>query len=337
MVCKKFNQIYKHPRVPIKELRLIISKNSKLKLDMKTRKRVFEVIGRLASLEKLVIHDGVEIGVVSSFGYQENTFTYSIVPDKDKKPWSTGMTQKGIDEKDVIGAGYFLLQAIKSCPKLRGIELRNVHYLSVEFFDHDFKKHVLKSLTGKGYSPKLFRKVTTNTMYLLAMACKCQNLESLVIPELKELNKEALTVLASERKTTLKVLKLNGATDQGDYLEKLPDCPSLEVLEFEMTFLLGVSGFSLISKLRNLKSLHLCFSKRGENQHDFIADPDLLLLTPQHLIEIFRNGNLKLLEKLSLSGSELMDNLEANEVIKVIALNCPRLKYFDLYKGENRI
>ena len=52
------------------------------------------------------------------------------------------------------------------------------------------------------------------------------------------------------------------------------------------------------------------------------------------------------LEKLSLAGSDLVDCREPrhdrkddqgnvdDKAIKTIALNCPRLKYIDLYKGK---
>ena len=71
----------------------------------------------------------------------------------------------------------------------------------------------------------------------------------------------------------------------------------------------------------------------------------LLMAEIQYLLDrlIFY---INFLEKLSLAGSDLMDccyprrdrkgdigNVD-DMVIKTIALNCPRLKYIDLYKGK---
>ena len=161
-------------------------------------------------------------------------------------------------------------------------------------------------------------------------------MENLIIYDLKDLTKDAVDLFLSERKKNLKMLKINGGNEMsGDFLQNIPKCTALESLEIGQAFRLGVSGFDFISKLKNLKCLEISFTKRAETL-GLDETQDVSSLRPRHLIALFQNENLKLLEKLSLAGSEIMDRHDDNpndEVLKTIASNCPRLKYIDLYKG----
>ena len=124
-----------------------------------------------------------------------------------------------------------------------------------------------------------------------------------------------------------------------DFLKKLPLCENLTKLEIGTAWNLGISGFNSISKLRNLESLEICFAA----SIDYSRSNNKLLhkgkgidtgLRPSHMLAWFENKNMEKLEKLSLAGCEsLMDN---DQVIRAIALNCPRLKYIDLYKGNSQ-
>ena len=157
----------------------------------------------------------------------------------------------------------------------------------------------------------------------------------------------------------------------------------MEKLEISCAYNLGVFGFEIISKMKNLTSLELSFACMDD------GDGEDTGLRSTHLIKLFDNKNMEFLgmnfistqivcktiqqgqrcqnlkivgatnkiyiciyfyinflEKLSLAGSDLMDccyprrdrkgdigNVD-DMVIKTIALNCPRLKYIDLYKGK---
>ena len=164
LVCKKFNKLYKDGSIHLKEIRLTISNDSKLMKDKFSRQKALEAIGRSKFLETLIIEDGLKLGIVSSKGFQEQYFVHTgpeLVPKLAL-----------IDENDEIGAGYFLVHAIKNCPRIRHIELRNIYYLSKDFLDKNTMNNIIHFITNsKGYGAMDW-KINTNSMYLLAIGKK---------------------------------------------------------------------------------------------------------------------------------------------------------------------
>ena len=79
-------------------------------------------------------------------------------------------------------------------------------------------------------------------------------------------------------------------------------------------------GARQISTLKNLRSLELtyCVEENGLREQDMIA--------------MFNNYNMANLGLLSLSGFE--PSIITNELVKVIADNCPKLYYFNIYKAQ---
>ena len=186
------------PNIPIKEIKISIPETSNLFSDRKLREHLFNVIGRTKSIETLIISDGQEVAVDSYFGYQVKkvSFDYKLNPQKKNLP--------SLERYDQPGVGYFLCNAIKSCQKLRHIELRNIRHLSKKFLSilgDDFLKNVTR-IMGK-------TKITTNNQnsaYVIAMALKCTNLETLNIEFLEDVSKEAFSTLLFERKGIVLVL-----------------------------------------------------------------------------------------------------------------------------------
>ena len=68
-------------------------------------------------------------------------------------------------------------------------------------------------------------------MFLIAIAYRCTNLESLMIEDLDDLAMEAMNVLFTERSNTLKTLRICGLSITDEMLEKLPKCQKLEHFE----------------------------------------------------------------------------------------------------------
>ena len=131
-----------------------------------------------------------------------------------------------------------------------------------------------------------------NNMWLIALALECKNLETLIIEDLDNLNKTALATLLSERKDTLKYLRISGKSILGDSLKHLPGCHRLEKLEICCAWNLGVSGFESISKMKNLTSLELSFAQMDMDGED-------TGLRSRHLVELFDNKNLEFLGIIS--------------------------------------
>ena len=109
-----------------------------MKNDKIARQNALEAIGRSKFLDTFIIEDGKKLGIVSSKGFQEQFFVHTG-PDLVPK-------LALIDENDEIGAGYFLVHAIKNCPRIRHIELRNIYYLSKDFLDKDAMNYITTTL-----------------------------------------------------------------------------------------------------------------------------------------------------------------------------------------------
>ena len=107
----------------------------------------------------------------------------------------------GVERFDAPGVGYFLCNAIKSCPKLRHIELRNIRHLSKKFLSI-LDDNLLKKIARIMKKAKITAN-NQNSVYVIAMALKCSNLENLIIEHLEDLSKEAVTTLLIERKGTI--------------------------------------------------------------------------------------------------------------------------------------
>jgi len=261
---------------------------SLINLRKKEGKNIHNAIERFNSLQKLVIDGG-------------NQFE---------------RMQSSQDPHDKIGAGYFVTCAINTCPGLRHLELRNIYSLS----DKDVPDTVLQNL------PIETRNMNSNSKYLVAMAYKWIHLESLCISNLEDLSKEAVATFLKERKKSLKSLEIYGGfTLNGQFLQNLPDCQSLQKLDINCGYVLGILGFAAISKLHNLKVLSITFATDSD-----VESREKNGLGPQHLIALFNEHNMRLLEELSLGGTDFMDD----DVITTIALNCPNLKSLDLYKAQ---
>lgn len=103
--------------MPIKKITLSISDNSKLLLNRKARQNAFMAIERARCLETLIIDDGLEVaGVTSWLGYKEHL---NLIRHQDRA--------KSMDH---ISVAYYLSGVIKNCPKLRHVELHNIHHIS---------------------------------------------------------------------------------------------------------------------------------------------------------------------------------------------------------------
>ena len=117
--------------MPIKKITLSISENSRLLLNRKARQNAFMAIERARCLETLIIDDGNETaGVPSWQGHKQHTFKFR---EQDRPK-----------DMDHIGVAYYLSGVIKNCPKLRHVELHNVHHISgtnfkiLQFFNQIF-------------------------------------------------------------------------------------------------------------------------------------------------------------------------------------------------------
>ena len=148
-------------------------------------------------------------------------------------------------------------------------------------------------LPGAGYLQR--RETNGNNEWLIALALECKNLETLIIEDLDNLNKVALATLLSERKDTLKCLRISGKSISGDALKNLPGCNRLEKLEICCAWNLGVSGFKIISKMKNLTSLELSFACMDDSDEEDTG------LRSIHLTQLFDNKNLEFLGMIAVS------------------------------------
>ena len=284
-------------------------------------------ISRFRGLESLKISDGNESGQI----------TANDVWDKEKKlnvelsrvPNHIGM--KGILNLPTgFFPGFFLSIGINYCSKLRHIHLKGVNFLSKDFLsilDAEILEKIQDVINAQD-AP-----MNPNSMFLVAIAYKCVNLESLLIEDLDCLSKQAIILLLTERSSTLKALRICGNNVTDDMLQALPLCQNLELFEIVQAYKLGPNGIAAISKLRNLKSLEIQWAgatdvDTGENNG----------LNAKHFVSLFANNNMQHLEKLNLDGSDaLYLNSDEDDIVKVfyaIAKNCQKLKYGSFYKGK---
>ena len=289
-------------------------------------------ISRYRGLESLKITDGNDSGEI----------TANDVWDKEKKlnvklsrvPNHTSM--KGfMNYKTVIFQtgffpGFFLSIGINYCSKLKHIYLKGVNFLSKDFLSIlDFEiLEKIQDVINVHDTP-----MNPNSMFLVAIAYKCVNLESLLIEDLDYLSSEAINILLTEHSSSLKALRICGNNITDDMLQALPLCQKLELFEIVQAYKLGPNGFGAISKLHNLKSLEIQWAcatdvDTGENNG----------LNAKHFISLFANDNMPHLEKLNLDGSDALylDSAE-DDIFKVfyaIAKNCQKLKFGSFYKGK---
>ena len=117
LVCKHFNKLFKNPKMPIKKITLTISDNSNLLVNRKAHQNAFKAIERARCLETLIVDDGKETTGVSSWqGFKQ----YNMPIREQDRP----------REMDHMNVAYYLSGVINNCPKIRHIELRNVHHIS---------------------------------------------------------------------------------------------------------------------------------------------------------------------------------------------------------------
>ena len=70
---------------------------------------------------------------------------------------------------------------------------------------------------------KKWHETNGNSLWLIALALECKNLETLIIEDLEHLTKAALATLMSERKDTLKYLRITGNSICGTILYFYPN------------------------------------------------------------------------------------------------------------------
>ena len=100
------------------------------------------------------------------------------------------------DENDGFYPGFFLGVAINYCQNLKHIELRDVNFICQDFvsvFDEDILQKIQGIINGND------KPMNPNSMFLIAIAYKCVNLESLLIEDLDCLSMEAVNILFFER------------------------------------------------------------------------------------------------------------------------------------------
>ena len=290
-------------------------------------------ISRYRGLESLKITDGNDSGEI----------TANDVWDKEKKlnvklsrvPNHTGM-KRFMNLPSGFFPGLFLSIGINYCSKLKHIYLKGVNFISKDFLSIlDFEiLEKIQDIINVHDTP-----MNPNSMFLVAIAYKCVNLESLLIEDLDYLSSEAINILLTEHSSSLKALRICGNNITDDMLQALPLCQKLELFEIVQAYKLGPNGFSAISKLHNLKSLEIQWATvqwaTGENNR----------LNAKHFVSLFANNNMPNLEKLNLDGSDALyldlaehSGLQAeDDIFKVfyaIAKNCQKLKYGSFYKGK---
>lgn len=237
------------------------------------------------------------------------------------------------DENDGFYPGFFLAVAINYCPNLKHIELRGVNFICQDFvsvFDEDILQKIqgIINVNDKPMNP--------NSMFLIAIAYKCVNLESLLIEDLDCLSLEAMSILFFERSSTLKALRICGKNMSDFKLIGLPHCQKLE--KFELTWAHNITpvGLKAISKLHNLKSLEISWAYAVQGFENVDSG-----LRPKHFYDLFANNNMPQLESLCLDCSDAYFHTENNyqdviDLFNALAQNCKELKYISLYRGSWR-
>ena len=236
------------------------------------------------------------------------------------------------DENDGFYPGFFLGVAINYCLILKHIELRGVNFIQRDFvsvFDEVIldKIQAVINVNEKPLNP--------NSIFLIAIAYKCVNLESLLIEDLDCLSLEAMNILFTYHSRTLKSLRLCGKNMTDDKLKNLPKCQNLEKFELTWAHKITPVGLKAISNLHNLKSLEIswAYAIRGGPEDEDSG------LRPKHFHDLFANGNMPQLESLCLDCSDAYFYTENNyqdviSVFNALAQNCKNLKYVSLYRGS---
>ena len=327
LVCKELNQLSYEA---IKNLELSIPKYSTL-CQAKNRQReyAFNAISRFRCLESLTITDGNETGRIRTSDVRTKKRALNGPLSTLHLKANSQRSDLQILDEDGFYPGYFLSTAINSCPNLRHIEFRGVHFLHKDFLSI-IDSQVLKRIQDTIDVNNIL--MNPNSIYILAIAYKCTNLTSLLIEDLDHLSEIAMKTLFSEHSKTLTSLRICGNNVTDEMLETLPTCQKLEKFEITCAFKIGPSGFEAISKLKNLKSLEISRACTTD------GDGEDTGLSPKNFYSLFATENMKNLEHLCLDGSDALYMNEEKEgdiidIFKAIATNCPRLKYLSLNKG----
>ena len=176
------------------------------------------------------------------------------------------------------------------------------------------KKDTLKSLK--------LRSVKTGINIELLKDLK--HLEELEITYSKNVPEMSLEALFKERKDTLKILKIYD-TKTPFSMEPFKHLQKLEELEINWQPKIEKS----ISKMHTLKRLtiYTCHS-------EYLTSP----ISKPKFISLFENGNLENLEKLVMVKRYKHSGSADNQVLKTIALNCPKLQHLQFdemcYKAD---
>ena len=225
---------------------------------------------------------------------------------------------------------FFLMHALKNCPRLRFIETS--HELSTDFLNHIAKhgeklyglylyfgntntqeilsplKKGMKNLKCLG----LFCLERSNFKDgdLLSLLENCKELNSINIQDC-EIAVDTMFELINLKKDKLKHLNF-GQINIGDgWLQELGNCPNFEWLTIASMDITD-SGFEAISKLKNLKTLQFGYSH--DQRKEFKTDD---------LIKMMANGKFENLKQLYVFG--IHDSI--GELLLSAAFACPNLRH----------
>ena len=239
-----------------------------------------------------------------------------------------------------------IYNAIVNCPKLYHLEIKDCPLtqeafttliysdLKLQILNFDSLHHVigiqkittLKSLRYLklhnlaqstpilGNMGNLYERDILNSNDLIKISQNCIKLEGLSINDeyhdlTTNFTEESINILLEARQNTLTELQLvrkaNSLSNQA--FQNLSNCHHMRVLQLGYTFHLDEILAKTISSLHNLETLQLTFVRH---------------VTEENYVQMFNNKSLQMLVHLDLTGCFKI----SNDVIKSIALNCPRLE-----------
>ena len=245
---------------------------------------------------------------------------------------------------------YFLMHALKICPRLKYIDMskcqaelsigflnqiskhgQNLYGLELNFGNCDTSnvlspfKNGLKSLKHLGLT-YLFDDYNDsyNKENLLSLADNCKELDSIQLLY-GDVGVDTVCELIHLKKNELKHFKFGIEGIENKWLHDLMECPKLESLIIG-SMLNTKSGFQTISKLKNLKKLQLGFKYDHLQQEFETDDPKIQKFMGNDLIQILSNGKFENLKELYIYGID--DSID--EILVRAALVCPSLQYLEL-------
>ena len=243
---------------------------------------------------------------------------------------------------------YFLMYALKICPRLRFIQA--LHKLSIGFLDYIAKygqnlyglslnfenndkpeilyplKNGMKDLKYLGIFSNLRNFKDEDLLSLVENSTELNSIKFVC-----DVSYDTILKIINSKKDKLKrlvfiqvVIANELLPNANELLQNAKNCPKLKNL-----WIAGMditkSGFEAISKMKNLKFLRLGFPKNTKIK--------TLKSKSDDLIKMMTNGKLENLKQLTVNG--IVDSIDA--LLMGVALSCPNLQILDCrFHNDNR-